>query len=321
MRSITVIIAVAAAIMVAGAAFAYCFDPNIGFSAEDKGGSTEVSVTGTLPSDIRYRVLSDTSVPERIYLYLDVDYTGGFVAYREQDKTLTSLKNLLSDRGYCSVEFADAERLAQLCSDVSAASSSGIVMMCGAIPDRIYPNDSENGLVTWLSNGGTLYWSGPDMGLYRADARGDNVKTSGGYFGDAVNNSDDKDCLVSKVSEIAGIMGFSSSRAEYGLRADYAGSKVLGLSDDYSSFSVVPVLAGRMYILGNYLQSLAVEDFYVFADIVACGIDEDTAVKDTGVYHKGYGKCSFTIDGTSVGDSVYVSAGKTVSVCGKLFIV
>ena len=320
MRAMAIILAVAAAVMVAGATFAYCFDSNIGFSVEDRGGSAEVTVTGTLPSDVRYRVLSDTSVPERIYLYLDADYTGGFVAYRDQDRTLTSLKNLLSDRGYCSVEFADAERLAQLCFDASAASSSGIVMMSGAVPDKIYPNDSENGLVTWLSNGGTLYWSGPDMGMYRADAHGDNVKTSGGYFGDAVNDSDDKDCLVSKVSDIAGVMGFSGSRAEYGLKADYAGSRVLGLYDDYSSFSVVPVLAGRMYILGNYLHSLTVEDFYVFADIVVCGIDEDTVVKDTGVYHKGYGKCSFTVDGVSAGDSIYVSAGKTVSVGGKLFL-
>lgn len=320
MRHVAVILSVAAVIMLAGASFAYLYQPDFDFSLEDRGGSAEVSVSGTLPSEIRYSVLSGTDTPERIYLYLDQKYPGKMVSYRTQEQTMNSLKGLLSSRGYDAVEIIDAERLAQLCSDPSAAADSGIVMASGSIPEPAYPTDSENGLVTWLSNGGTLYWSGPDMGRFRAVLKNDDVDTGNGYFGDDVNYSKDKDCLVSEVSEMARVMGFAGCHAEYGLRSDYPGSTVIGLSGDYSSLSVVSVSSGRMFVLGNLLNSLHVEDFYTFADMMVCGIVENTAVKDSGIFHKGYGKCSFTIEGTDPGDAVYVSAGKTVSVCGKLFV-
>jgi len=317
-RGAAVIMSVFAVFVIAGASFAYYYEPNIGFGLEDSGDGTEITVSGSLPADVRYRVFSDTATPERIYLFADPDYPGAFLPYRTQDKVLSSLKDLMSRRGYDGAELIDAERLAQLCSDPSAASCSGIVIMSGALPETIYPNDSENGLLTWLSNGGTLYWSGPDMGRFRALSNGQCIDTGNGYFGDGVNHSDDI-YLVSETSDVAELMGFVSAEAQYGLRSDYPGSRVLGLHGEYSSLSVVHVSAGRVYILGSFLNSLYVEDFYTFADMMVIGITEDTVIKDSGIYHKGYGKGSFTIDGTSPGDTVYVSAGKATSVSGRLF--
>ena len=321
MKAIPVILAVACAVMVVGAAVAYCYQPGTGFSVSDDGsGSATVSVSGTLPSEIAYRLLSGTEIPERIYLFLDPDYTGGFVSYRDQDKMLSSLKDMMSDRGYCTVEFIDSERLAQLCTDPSAAPHKGIMMISGAIPANVYPDVSNNGLETWMSNGGTVYWAGPDMGLYRADADGNNEKVEGGgRFGDAVNNSDDKPFLVGKASPIADAMGFACGHAEYGLKADYPGSVVLGLYDDYSSLSVVPAGLGRIYVLGCPMSSLDVESLYTYVDMIVCGITENTVVKDTGRMHKGYGNDSFTVSGIAAGDVLYVTSGKPVSVNGKVF--
>lgn len=318
MRHFTVILAVTAVLMVAGANFAYFYDPGTEFSVEYDSGTADVSVSGTLPTDISYKVLSDTHVPDKLYFYLDPDYSGGLLSYRTQEKNLTSLKDMLADRGYDAVEIIDAEGLAQLCSDASAASVSGIFMTSGVLPDTVYPNDSENGILTWLSNGGTLYWCGPDIGSYRGDIEGKYVETGNGYFGDDVNSSE-SNYVVSEVSEVSDFMGFAACRAECGLKSDYAGSRVLGLYGDYSSFSVVPVGSGRAYVMGAFLNSLYVESFYTLADIIVCGITENTVLKDSGTYHKGFGSGSFSITGTSSGDVIYVSAGKTVSVCGQAF--
>ncbi len=319
MKPTTVILAVAAVIMVAGASFAYFYNPGTGFSVEYDSGTAEVTVTGAIPMEICYRVLSDTDVPDRIYLYLDEDYTGGLLSYSTQEKNLKSLKGLLSDRGYENVEFINAEDLAHLCSDASSAPSCAIIMTCGAVPDTVYPDDSNNGLLTWMDNGGTLWWCGPDIGMYRADANGECKETGNGYFGEDVNNSD-KAYTVSEVSDISGFMDFVDCRAEYGLRSDYPGSRVIGLYGDYSALSVVSIGSGRAYIMGSFLNGLYVEDVYALADIIVCGITEDTVLKDSGTYHKGYGDGGFDITGTSSGDTVYLTAGKTVSVCGRAFV-
>ncbi len=319
MRAITVILAVTAVIMVMGASFAYFYNSGTDFSVEYDSGTAEVSVSGTLPEDIRYRVLSDTDVPGTLYLYLDADYTGDITSYRTQEKNLDSLKDMLSDRGYDSVEIIDAEGLAHLCSDVSAAADSAIMMTSGSIPETVYPDDSNNGLVTWMENGGTLWWCGPDIGLYRADADGGCTETESGYFGEYVNSSD-TEYTVSDVSDVSEFMGYAACRADYGLRSDYPGSRVLGLYGDYSSLSVVSVGAGRVYVMGSVLDALYLEDLYALADMIVCGITEDTVLKDSGTYHKGYGGGSFSITGTASGDTIYLTAGKTVSVCGRSFV-
>lgn len=322
MKAIPVVLAVACAVMVAGAAFAYCYQPDTGFSVSDDGtGNATVSVSGTLPAEVAYRLLSGTEIPERIYLFLDSDYTGGFVSYREQERMLSSFREMMCERGYHDTEFIDSERLAQLCSDSSEAPHRGIMMVCEAVPANIYPDVSDNGLEAWMANGGTLYWAGPDMGLYRADADGGNEKVEGGgFFGDAVNHSDDKSYSVSRETDISEAMGFACGHAEYGLKADYPGSVVLGLYDDYSSLSVVPAGLGRIYVLGCPMSSLDVESLYTYVDMIVCGITENTVVKDTGRMHKGYGNDSFTVSGIAAGDVLYVTSGKPVSVNGKVFL-
>ncbi len=322
MKAIAVILAVSCALMAAGAAVAYCYHPDTGFSVtEDGSGNATVSVSGSLPADVNYRLLSGTDIPERIYLYLDSDYSGGMVSYRDQDRMLSSIRDMMRECGYCNAEFIDSARLAQLCSTPSEAPKRAIMMISGAVPENVYPDDSNNGLETWMANGGTLYWAGPDMGLYRADAHRDNVKVEGGgRFGDNINNSTEKPCLVGKSSDISRAMGFAGGHAEFGLKADYPGSAVIGLYDEYSSLSVVPAGAGRIFVLGCSMSSLDVESLYSYVDMVVCGINEDTVVKDTGSYHKGYGSGSFMVSGVSVGDVLYVTSGKPASVNGRAFL-
>lgn len=325
MRSLTIIFAISCVILVAGASFAYCFDSDTGFDAQyNDDGTVRITATGGLPAEIAYRVLSGTHTPERIYLYLDEDYCGSIVSYREQSRNLRAVETLLGNRGYDSVEYIGAERLAQLVGDASAASVSGIMMMSGSIPEAAYPDDSSNGLSLWMSNGGTVYWSGPDMGRFRALSGGECEEVSnGGMFGGYVNYATEGFYLVSESTEMSVVTGFVNNHAEYGLSTSYTDStmKILGLSGDYSSLSVVSVGAGRAYILGSNLSSLEVENLYSYADIIVSGITENTLVKETGSFSKKYGSSSCSTDVTvSAGDVVYITSGKPVTDKGKAFL-
>lgn len=322
MRHIAVILSVVCAIMVAGAAVAYCFQSDTSFSVTgNDDGTVSIRASGMLPEEVTYRLLSDTEVPDRIYMYLDEDYTGDLVSYRDQNRYLSSFMNLLSERGYRTAELVDAKRLALIVSDPSSASGSAVLFASGAIPETVYPSDSENMMEDWLDNGGTVYWAGPDMGRFRATSDGKTVEVpGGGVFGDGINVGPDEPCRVFETSDISEVMGFTDCYADFGLKRDYLGSKVLGLYDEYSSLSVVPVSAGRMYVLGERFSNLEVEQIYAFADIVVCGITENTSVKDSGSFHKGYGDHTERIDvAVTAGDTLYVTAGKPASFGGTAF--
>lgn len=318
-----VVLGIVCAVLVVGAAFTYFYDPDVKIGAELNGDSTvTVTVGGTLSSEITYHILSDTDVPEKIYLFLDKNYCGKQVSYREQDKLQNSMQILLGNRGYHNTEFIDAERLAQIVSDPAEVSKSGIVMVSGSIPENIYPDASNNGLKQWMDYGGTVYWSGPGMGMYRATFGGDDVKVENGcVFGNSVNNNKEQNYRASYVNDISSAYGYSNGKVEFGLAKDYAGSKVLGLSDDkYSSLSVVPVGSGRAYVLGCHLDGLEVEALFAYVDIIASGITENTVIKESGTYSKHLGTKSFTTETAVVsGDAMFVSTGKPVTETGMYF--
>ena len=321
MRADILVLAIAALLLTGGAIAAYTYNPDIGFDAYVNDDSdTVIEITGTFPAEVAYRVLSNTSVPDRIYIFLDEKYPG-LTGYRDQRKTLTTFADMLSKRGYVSTEIIDSVKLAQIISDPSEAASSGLMMTGGAIPANIFPDDSDNGILTWISNGGTLYWSGPDIGMYR-DTGEECVQTSCTYFGTAMNYQPDKEYLVSDASEVAEFMEFSDKHAEYGLSADYSANptRMMGLYGDYSSLSVTGIGSGRVYLFGNYLDRYDIENLTAIADMVVCGITEDTVLVEKGMLSKEYGTQKFNIGSIAVGSTVYVTLGKPVTERGETFI-
>ena len=320
MKAVPIVLAIAAVILVAGAATAYAFNPQVGFTVSaDAEGNAVIDVNGALPADLTYRILDGSDRPDRIYIFLDEKYPG-LQSYREQKRSLTTFEEMMSRRGYSEIEVIQVERLQELVNDPSAASTSGLVMTGGAIPDVIYPNDTDNGIRTWMANGGTLYWSGPDIGRFRDPGNGEECKDLGaGMFGDSVNYAENDPYLVTKASDISVEMGFAGERAKFGLRADYAGSRVLGLYGDYSSLSVLPVDLGRLYLFGTNFDEYDVEAVSAIADIVVCGITESTTIIDSSSLSKGYGDQSFSIGKVDPGRCVYVTSGSPVSAKGRLF--
>ena len=320
MRADVIVLAIAALLLTGGAIAAYTYNPDIGFDAYvDDDGDTTIEITGTFPAEVTYRVLSDTHVPDRIYIFLDEKYPG-LIYHRDQRKALTTFADMLSKRGYDNTEFIDSAKLAQIISDPAIAASSGLMMTGGAIPSNIYPDDSTNGVLTWISNGGTLYWSGPDIGMYR-DTGEECIKTGCSFFGTAVNYQPDRYYLVSDASEVAEFMEFSDKHAEYGLSVDYTANptRILGLSGDYSSLSVTQIGSGRVYLFGNYFDRYDIENMTAIADMVVCGITEDTVLVEKGMLSKEYGAHKFSIGKVDPGSTVYVTLGKPVTERGEAF--
>ena len=317
MRPTFIVLAVCCVVMIAGVAVTYGMQPDTGFDVKDNGdGTATMEVTGMMPTEISYMVLSDTDAPATIYMYLDDRYEG-FVSYREQDRYLSALSDALSKRGFDNTEIIDADRLAQILDD-PAASDRGVVIASGAIPVPAYPSDSDNKVLTFLSNGGTVYWSGPDIGLYRSVIDDEPVKIeNGGYFGDSINDGEEE-CDVFEASDVSEKMRFACYTADYGLKANLPESRVLGLYDEYSSLSVAKVLSGRVYVLGCYLSTLEAEEMYSYADMIVSGITEDTVFKETGSFHKGFGRETRTVD-ISAGDTVYMASGKPATFRGGVF--
>ena len=321
MRADVIVLVIAALMLTGGAIGAYTYNPDIGFDAHvDDDGDTIIEITGKFPAEVAYRVLSDTSVPDKIYIFLDEKYPG-LTGFRDQKKTLTTLADMLSKRGYDNTEIIDSVKLAQIISDPSVAASSGLIMTGGSIPVNVFPDDSNNGILTWISNGGTLYWSGPDIGMYR-DTGEECVLTSCTYFGAAMNYQIDAEYLVSDASEVAEFMEFSDKHAEFGLSVNYSANptRIMGLYGDYSSLSVTEIGSGRVYLFGNYLDRYDIENLTAIADMVVCGITEDTVLVEKGMLSKEYGTQKYNIGSIAAGSTVYVTLGKPVTERGEAFV-
>ena len=320
MRSVAIVLAIAAVMMAAGAAAAYSFNAQVGFTASaDDDGDVIVDVTGALPTELTYRIMKDADRPDRIYIFLDENYPG-LQSYRDQRKSLTTFSEMMSRRGYENIEFIEADKLRTIVYDPSAAANSGLMMTGGAIPRDIYTSATDNGVRTWLANGGTLYWSGPDIGRFCDIGDGEECKDYGtGMFGGSVNYTDGDPYLVTKATDISLEMGFAGERAKYGLVADYPGSRVLGLYDDYSSFSVLPVDSGRLYLFGTNFDEYDVEKVASIADYISAGITEKTEILESSELHKGYWDQTFNIGKVDAGDSVYITSGSPVSAKGRFF--
>jgi len=183
-RSVIIVLAVSAVILAAGAATAYSFNPQVGFNASvDGDGDVIVDVNGAWPAELTYLVMENAERPDKICIFLDEKYPG-LQSFRAQKKSLTTFEEMMSRRGYDSIEFVELAGLKQILGDLSSAPGTGLMMTGGALPDDV----TQEAVRTWMESGGTLYWSGPDIGRFHDD--GEETKDIGlGMFGTAVNYS------------------------------------------------------------------------------------------------------------------------------------
>ena len=313
MISNRVILAILTVFLLAGCAVIYCVD-NDDYTATvntDSGG-VDYTISGFMPCDYTFKVYSNTDVPDRLYFYYDEDYEH-FYDIERQKTFFNDLERVLKARGFDEIQYVDANGLKGLIDDPSKTAGSELFLISGMIPDTIY-SATEMRLTEWMDNGGTVFWAGPEIGLYISHTDGYDEADNGRILKDHVNGGIQQD--IRTISELGYVTGFSLNRhLQFGLEKDYPGAVCLSTcSDDYSSASVLKYSAGRIYIVGGDIMDSVITHHTALAEIIICGINENTVLKSTETFHKGYGDTSGTFDCPVVsGDVVLLTIGKPYS--------
>lgn len=313
------ILAIACAVVIAGCAVIYCFDNNdYGATVSLNGTKVDYSITGFMPCEYTYKLYSGTSVPDRIYLYYDENYADCYDK-NVLKRALNDLDKMMRDRGYNSFEYVDAKGLKALIDDPSKAVGSELVFINGTIPDTIY-DDTTMRLVEWMDNGGTVLWSGPEIGLFRSHIEGCVTAENGRIFKGHINDGKEQD--IESISDLGYATGFSLYNSiPSGIEKNYSGSVCLSTcSKDYSSASVMEYSNGRIYIIGGDMSNNVLTVLSALTEIMICGINEDTVLESTNTFHKGYGNVTGTFDlQVNTGDLLLLTIGKPYSSWARTF--
>ena len=321
MISNRMILAISCAVILSGCAVIYCFDNNnYGVSIEVREGKVDYSITGFMPCDYTYRVYSGADVPERIYLYFDSSYAN-YYDIGNLNRAANDIEKILKDRGFESFKRVDANNLKKLMDDPSKAIGSLLIFLNGTIPDTIYDGTSMR-LTEWMDNGGSVVWAGPEIGLLVSHTYGYEMAENGRLFKGHINDGKEQD--IQSISEMGEITGFSLYNCiPYGLEKDYPGSMCLSTcSSDYSSASVMSYSNGRIYIIGGNMTNNVLPLLTSMAEMMICGINENTILKSTETFHKGYGNISGTFDtSVSSGDVLLLTIGKPYSSWARAFVI
>lgn len=281
-----VIVAVFAVVMVLGAYYVYYNDDGSYEATAEINADGTVTYTIAGPSSsYTYSVFSDTKLPEKLFLYCDESYMSDFSDHYIQSEFLQVLKSMLERRGLIA-EFADAEDLIGVMDHYDYA----VFFASGALPDTIYDGrtDGDSLFVRWMSNGGTVFWTGPEIGRYVSTQDGV-VDHGKGFFGGDVNTSEEDDQFAHNVSDMFAYTLLRYDDCLYGLRADRADSLPLSfISDDgYSSVSVAKVLGGNVTVFGGNVAttdivSQVVTDRTCCTDTIICGLTYESKGLDHG---------------------------------------
>lgn len=279
-----IILAVFAAVMVFGAYHVYCNDCGSyeAFAELNADGTISYTVSGPA-STYTYSVFSGTNLPEKVFLYCDDTYMSDFSGHYVQREFLQVLKSML-ERREMTAKFANAEDLV----DIMEHYDYAVFFASGALPDTVYDGmtDGDSPFVRWMSNGGTVYWTGPEIGRY-VSTRDGVVDHGTGFFGGDVNVSGGK--LAHRESEMFLYTQLRYDDCLYGLRADRTDSLPLSfISDDgYSSVSVAKVLGGNVTVFGGNVATTemvtqVVTDRTCCADTLICGLTYESKGLDHG---------------------------------------
>ena len=315
----TVTLVIMSVFIVIGGVFVYCNGgDNYQSSAEiNADGMITYSLSGDT-NQYRYSVFSDTSLPGKLYLYLDESYKSEFNNYYTQSEYFSVLKQMLERRGYNSIEYVDAEGLKTVMNEYDAA----VFFVNGALPNTIYNGDDVLLFNTWMENGGTVFWSGPEIGRYISTKDGI-TDLNTGFFNR--NVKEEKGFAYSE-SNMFSYTGMRYDDCQYGLRTNVPDSLCLAyISDDgYSSVSVAKLFNGNVTVFGGNIAttenvSQVLPDRTNCADLIICGLTYESDGLD---YGKGDIRGNLTSK-TSVNVSTYsdvlffISVGQNTSEWSK----
>ena len=322
----------------------YSYDANT-----DSDGNYSVYCSGNNAYDAILTDNGSFESPSTLYIYYDESY-GSVVNDAEveigameltQKYYLSQLVYNLSYYGYSNVTYVNAEEMTTLLSDTSTAKGKGLVIIAGAIPDTSYNGTSSSAIVEWIQNGGSLYWTGEQIGKYISHSNGTVSEATSGYSQLFVNselNQTEYDPDI-QYDDLAGIKAYDQvSGNRYtdtlSLKDNYilyapdttamaAGTYLtIGYTDgQYASITFVQNGSGMVCVLaGDYSNNQRMD----FATVVAAGLCYCSEEIDwqSGDVTKGSVSGTFNnMDAVTAGDRLvsFIYIGGDFSVFGKTF--
>lgn len=274
LKPVTIIFAIFTVFFVLGGVYVYCNSCG-SYSGDahmdDNGKTIDYSISGPA-TNYGYSVFSETKGTDMIYFYYDESYPVFFNEKYSQKEYFNVMKSMLERRGVSS-SYVDSKGLV----DVMKNGNNTIVFVTGALPDTIYDGTDSCAFATWMKKGGTVYWTGPEIGRYILTING-TEDLDKGFFGGNVNSSDQK-LMAYNASPMFEFTQTRFDNCAYGLKADYVNSKPLAfISDDgYSSVSVAKLFNGNVFVVGGNMALLdnvsqAMTDRTCIADLMICGL-------------------------------------------------
>ena len=320
MISNKMILAISCVILLAGCGVIYCFNNNdYSVSFEPSGDEVRYTLRGFMPCDYSYRVYTNTDVSDKLYFYYDDSYSH-YYKNEYQKKFFDRMETVLKARDYSSMEYVDAAGLKILIDNTDDASGLMIMIVSGSIPDIIIEAGESTIFTKWMANGGSVFWAGPEIGKYISHKNSYDISETGRPFEGHVNDGTKQD--IKTITEIGQVTGFSLANCiDFGLEKNYPGSVCLSTcSSNYSSSSVMKYGNGRLFMIGGMLVDSVLPIHTALAEILMCGINEDTVIKSSESFSKGYGDTSGTIKALS-GDILILNIGKPYSAWARTYIV
>ncbi len=274
-RGIVIVAALILAVVLIGEVYIYTFNADATYSVDSE--ITSDSFTYKVHSNISNCydvVLSDngSSAPLRgYYLYYDSTYASNLKdvdqpigsTKLDQEYYVSQLRYQLSNRGV-EVTTVNAEELGKaIANDISGNTcGKGLICVSGALPDTVYIGNSSDPILTWIKNGGCLYWVGGLIGSCYSTTDGI-VNVTADYQSMFLMSSDclntgntDKAYSEITVNDYKSALSLSGNSVKYGVNT-YAlttGYLAVGFfEEEYSSITFVKNGNGTVCVVaGDY---------------------------------------------------------------------
>ena len=142
-------------------------DYSIHSSGSDPYSSVLIDNSGRVPVSELTILVDDGYLDNFQYAMSD-----GSALFIDQDYYESQIKGALRIRGFTAVQDCTSSSLHDYLESTSdSATGRGLLVMTYALPMDVYDGTSDCLLLRWMSNGGTLYWVGSEIGSYYLDGK------------------------------------------------------------------------------------------------------------------------------------------------------
>ncbi len=231
------------------------------------------------------------------------------------------ITQMLRFRGFTSVETVDRAGLEEAIAETADdPGNTGILSVSFALPSSVYSGNADDPLLSWVRDGGRLYWLGSEAGRFHSD--GDAIYLVEGNRELLFGSDDAIDASSKDISSyITGDVienGFTDALSLKGSTTLFGLSKGLQLGyvrEGYSTIAAAPFGSGCITVFAGGPD---LEQFDDIGQTIAAGIGCDSSVLDCaeGKVTRGTAHGSMDFDGEC---HLYVYMGGTYTDWGRTF--